>query len=84
LIGDLLDALDRGGEDPVERQERLRREIAACRASVKANDRLLLTEQASLIRRLWQCREPRFCPHGRPTFLRMPFDDLHKRFGRRS
>ncbi len=83
LLLDILDGLGAGHEHPVERLERVRREIAACRASVKANDRLSLMEQAALIEQLWRCEEPRFCPHGRPTFLRLSAEELRGRLGRR-
>ena len=83
LLPELLDALAQGGEGPVEREERLRRELAACRASVKDHDRLGPLEQQSLVRQLWNCREPRFCPHGRPTYLRLGYDELRQRFLRR-
>ena len=83
LLGELLDALAQGGEGPVERQERVRRELAACKASVKEHDRLGPLEQQSLVRQLWHCREPRFCPHGRPTYLRLGYDELRQRFLRR-
>ncbi|MDA8346037.1 MAG: DNA mismatch repair endonuclease MutL [Thermaerobacter sp.] len=83
VLLDLLDGLGVERENPVEHLERVRREIAACRASVKANDRLSLMEQAALIEQLWRCEEPRFCPHGRPTFLRFGADELRARFGRR-
>ncbi len=83
LLPELLDALAQGGEGPIEREERLRRELAACRASVKDRDRLGPIEQQSLVRQLWNCREPRFCPHGRPTYLRLGYDELRQRFLRR-
>ncbi len=83
LLPELLDALAQGGEGPIEREERVRRELAACRASVKEHDRLSPIEQQSLIRQLWNCREPRFCPHGRPTYLRLGYDELRQRFLRR-
>ncbi len=83
LLPELLEALAQGGEGPVEREERVRRELAACRASVKEQDRLGLYEQQSLVRQLWNCREPRFCPHGRPTYLKLDYDELRQRFLRR-
>ncbi len=83
LLPELLDALAQGGEGPIEREERVRRELAACRASVKDRDRLGPIEQQSLVRQLWNCREPRFCPHGRPTYLRLGYDELRQRFLRR-
>lgn len=82
LLPELIDSLGQT-EDAVQRRERLRREIAACRASIKANEALSPPEQAALVQELWRCREPRFCPHGRPTFLRLAVSDLRARFGRR-
>ncbi len=83
VLLELLDSIGSQRENPVERLERVRREIAACRASVKANDRLSTMEQAALIQQLWHCAEPRFCPHGRPTFLRFSAAELRARLGRR-
>ncbi len=83
VLLEILDAVGGVGEHPVERLERVRREIAACRASVKANDRLSVMEQAALIEQLWRCEEPRFCPHGRPTFLRLTAEEIKARLGRR-
>lgn len=82
LLPEILDSLG-SEEDALGREERLRREIAACRASIKANERLAPAEQAALVQELWRCREPRFCPHGRPTFLRLAVSELRQRFGRR-
>lgn len=83
VLLEILDAVGGAGEHLVERLERVRREISACRASVKANDRLSVMEQAALIEQLWRCEEPRFCPHGRPTFLRLPAEEIKARLGRR-
>lgn len=62
-------------------RERLARAIA-CKGAVKAGQRLSQTEMESLINRLFACREPFFCPHGRPAIIRITLDDLAKRFGR--
>lgn len=82
FLPELIDSLG-AEEDALAREERLRREIAACRASIKANERLAPAEQAALVQELWRCQEPRFCPHGRPTFLRLGVGELKARFGRR-
>ena len=55
---------------------------AACKAAVKARDRLTLSEIEGLVVALAGCDMPYTCPHGRPTVIFMSFDELHKKFGR--
>ncbi len=55
---------------------------AACRAAIKANDDLALAEMQHLIRELAACQRPMTCPHGRPTHIRLPLAELHRRFRR--
>jgi DNA mismatch repair protein MutL len=57
-------------------------EVVACKGAVKAGQRLNQTEMESLINRLFACKNPFFCPHGRPAIIRFTVDDLAKRFGR--
>jgi DNA mismatch repair protein MutL len=70
----------------LDKRERNRREelakSVACKGAVKAGQKLTQTEMESLINRLFSCREPFFCPHGRPAILKVTLDDLAKRFGR--
>lgn len=56
---------------------------AACKAAVKANDRLSITEADALIRQMGECDMPFSCPHGRPTIIHLSQSELEKRFGRR-
>jgi DNA mismatch repair protein MutL len=37
----------------------------------------------NLVDRLFATDLPLSCPHGRPTLIQFPLDDLEKRFGRR-
>lgn len=55
----------------------------ACLAAVKAGSRVdgLATER--LLEKLFQCRDPEICPHGRPTLIEYGWDDLEKMFGRK-
>jgi len=55
---------------------------SACKAAVKARDRLSLGEIEQLVVDLAQCEMPYTCPHGRPTVIFMGFQDLHRKFGR--
>lgn len=56
--------------------------LLACKGAVKAGQRLTQDEMVSLINRLFACREPYFCPHGRPVIIKMTIEDLERRFGR--
>ena len=55
----------------------------ACRSAVKFGDKLSMEEMKSLIKRLQDIELPYTCPHGRPTMIRMNYEELEKRFGRR-
>ncbi|MCR5346703.1 MAG: DNA mismatch repair endonuclease MutL, partial [Fretibacterium sp.] len=54
----------------------------ACKAAVKLTGKLSREEALTLWRNLHQCSQPFFCPHGRPTMLRMTSQDLVRHFGR--
>ena len=56
--------------------------LMACKAAVKAQDRLSDHEITILIKRLVQLTNPFHCPHGRPVALRLSREDIEKRFGR--
>lgn len=56
--------------------------LISCKAAVKAGRALSQAEMESLINRLFSCKNPYFCPHGRPTVIKFTMDDLDKRFGR--
>ncbi|MDL5055136.1 DNA mismatch repair endonuclease MutL [Oscillatoria laete-virens NRMC-F 0139] len=84
IVRDLVDSLSReGGKTARERRYREEKVVrAACRASVKANDFLTLTEIERLLRDLLACELPYTCPHGRPTMILMTHSELEKKFGR--
>lgn len=56
---------------------------AACKAAVKAHDRLTREEMEALLRQLNCCERPDVCPHGRPTMIALTYAELERRFGRR-
>ena len=56
---------------------------AACKAAIKAHDRLSLQEAASLIEQMSHCALPYSCPHGRPTMLNISISEIERRFGRK-
>lgn len=56
----------------------------ACRASIKAGDKLTETEMKQLIDNLFATSMPYVCPHGRPTVVKISLSEFDKRFGRTS
>lgn len=58
-------------------------DMMACKAAVKAGDRLSDEEIAELIRMRQTVERSSSCPHGRPTSVRLTIVELEKLFGRR-
>ena len=56
--------------------------IIACKSAIKAGDSLQPEEMNHLIDELFACQVPHFCPHGRPTMVKMRIEELDRRFGR--
>ena len=54
----------------------------ACKAAVKAGDKLNTTEMIVLIDQLFATQMPYVCPHGRPVMVKIPLEELDRRFGR--
>jgi DNA mismatch repair protein MutL len=79
----LRDVLDHFTDLPTDLDvhERVARSVA-CQGAVKAGQKLSLTEMNALIDQLFATRKPQGDPHGRPVFLRVGLDELHRRFGR--
>jgi len=54
----------------------------ACRAAIKAGQRLDPDEMRELVTRLFAATLPAHDVHGRPTVVQLPRDELERRFGR--
>ena len=54
----------------------------ACKASVKAHDRLSEKEALRLVEDLRKCEDATCCPHGRPSMLSLDRQELARRFKR--
>jgi DNA mismatch repair protein MutL len=54
----------------------------ACKAAIKAGDKLSDAEMRSLLDRLFSTSMPYVCPHGRPVVLKIATEELDRRFGR--
>jgi DNA mismatch repair protein MutL len=70
------------GASTHQRHEHLAATVA-CKAAVKAGDPLSLSEMQALFRALAQTRLAPADVHGRSTIVRVSWDELERRFGRR-
>ena len=55
----------------------------SCKAAIKANEHLTIEEISSLLAQLEKCKNPFFCPHGRPVAIKIEKYDIEKHFKRR-
>lgn len=56
--------------------------LCSCKASIKANEAMTVTEMEALLDRLGRCRQPYTCPHGRPIVVSFSVYELEKMFKR--
>lgn len=56
--------------------------MIACKASIKAGERLTDRQMVDILKELEMCDAPYTCPHGRPTIIEMTFKEIEKRFKR--
>lgn len=84
LFTDLLAELAAGAEgtSPLSVHDRIVAAMAACKAAIKARERLTPQAAAALLAQLGETANPWTCPHGRPTIVRLGIDELMKRFRR--
>lgn len=83
LLAEIALTLDQGGpRGGTERWAWEQVATAACRAAVKARDRLTMQEIERLVIDLASADMPYTCPHGRPTLIHFSFHELNRKFGR--
>jgi DNA mismatch repair protein MutL len=80
-IQELFLELSKIDKEKLSYKEEIAKQIA-CKGAVKANQRLSQPEMEALINKLFACKDPYFCPHGRPTIIKIGRDELDKKFGR--
>jgi DNA mismatch repair protein MutL len=84
LLVDIADDfLELGSSSRIEELRRRLALVLVCRGSVKFNQILSQQEMQALLEQLMETDTPWTCPHGRPTMIVLPYDELEKRFGRR-
>lgn len=80
FIDDLLN--EEAPREAARRHDHLLHTLA-CRAATKFGRRLTVPEQEALIQSLWETEGGSSCAHGRPTMIRLNFEELERRFGRK-
>jgi len=80
IISALLDNLA-SKESPHPWEEKIAQSLA-CHGAIRAGQQLSDEEMRELIRQLEQTKQPRSCPHGRPTMIHLSSHQLEKEFGR--
>ena len=54
----------------------------ACHSAVRAGQALNVEQMSSIVRDVLRTAHPTLCPHGRPTMVRVPREELSRWFGR--
>jgi DNA mismatch repair protein MutL len=54
----------------------------ACHSAVRAGQPLNVETMSAILRELGRTAHPTLCPHGRPTIVRLPREDVTRWFGR--
>jgi DNA mismatch repair protein MutL len=82
VFSELLDGIVRGAENPLpELIDDIYHSIA-CKAAIKANDRMGIPEMRELAKRVLTDNNIRYCPHGRPVIFTIKKRELERNFKR--
>jgi DNA mismatch repair protein MutL len=82
VLTDLFDTLSRR-DDSMPWEEKIAQSLS-CHGAIRAGQQLSNEEMRELISQLEQSKQPRSCPHGRPTIIHMSLLQFEKEFGRRA
>jgi DNA mismatch repair protein MutL len=80
IISALLDSL--ASKESLNPWEEKIAQSLACHGAIRAGQQLSNEEMRELIKQLEQTKQPRACPHGRPTMIHLSAHQLEKEFGR--
>ena len=80
IISALLDNV--AGQESLNPWEEKIAQSLACHGAIRAGQQLSTEEMRELIKQLEQTKQPRACPHGRPTMIHLSAHQLEKEFGR--
>ncbi len=83
FIAELFERAEQEGFAPASEQALAEvLDMMACKAAIKAGDRMSDTELGDLLKLREMVERSASCPHGRPTSIRLTMRELEKRFGR--
>ncbi|AQR95725.1 DNA mismatch repair endonuclease MutL [Clostridium saccharoperbutylacetonicum] len=82
LFLDILDNLKNLGNGKTIEVKHNAIATKACKAAIKANDKLDINEMVKLIEDLRYIDDPFHCPHGRPVIIKFTSTDIDKKFRR--
>jgi DNA mismatch repair protein MutL len=82
IMSALIDSLATK-ESPGPWQEKIAQSLA-CHGAIRGGQQLSNEEMRELMKQLEQTKQPRACPHGRPTIIHLSVQQLEKEFGRAS
>ncbi|MCR5782415.1 MAG: DNA mismatch repair endonuclease MutL [Clostridia bacterium] len=82
LVLEFADQLTRMSAEPEPVKLSWLYNSTACRAAVKAGDRLSTPEMEELVNTVLSDDDVRYCPHGRPVMFELGENELKKLFGR--
>jgi len=80
MVTDLLGTL--ASKEGLNRLEEKIAESLACHGAIRAGQQLSSEEMRELVKQLEKTKQPRTCPHGRPTMIHLSARQLEKEFGR--
>ena len=80
VVNILLDNLA-SKDNPTPWEEKIAQSLA-CHSAIRGGQQLRNEEMRELIKQLEQAKQPRTCPHGRPTMIHLSSHQLEKEFGR--
>ena len=82
ILREVLEGYDEYGENRTTPTRDALAATFACKAAIKAGDKLGQEEMHILIEQLFETQMPYVCPHGRPIVIKLAIDELDRRFGR--
>lgn len=82
ILNSVLGELEEKKENSLEKRKEEMIKYMACHDSVKAGDKLSLTNAKQLIEDLGKTENPYTCPHGRPTIVSFSENEIEKWFKR--
>ena len=82
ILREVLEGYDEYGENRTTPTRDALAATFACKAAIKAGDKLGQEEMHVLIEQLFETQMPYVCPHGRPIVIKLAIDELDRRFGR--